>query len=132
MGMSNEEDIELDAVLIGMVGRRLTVGEIITALEMSPTTYYQQRAEGRLVGRDNAAAAARNLGINEVELLLRCGLLNPQVIEEYLEVRRSELPLASSKGKGVTKPRTERTQNRTVRLADRRDANIIRRDSAPL
>jgi hypothetical protein len=84
--MSDERQKQLDAVLIGMAGRRLSVGEIIKALEMSSTTYYQQRADGRLITAENLIKAARNLGLNEVELLVRYGFIDPAAIEEYVEM----------------------------------------------
>ena len=82
---------DLDAVLIGMAGRRLTVGEVIEALEMSSTTYYQQRTENRLITAENLIKAARNLGLNEIELLVGYGLIKPAAIEEYVE-RYSDPP----------------------------------------
>jgi hypothetical protein len=93
--MSDERQKELDAVLIGMAGRRLSVGEIIKALGMSSTTYYQQRADDRLITAENLIKAARNLGLNELELLVRYGFINPAAIADYVEMY----------GAGPTKPR---------------------------
>jgi hypothetical protein len=74
---------DLDAVLTGMVGRRLTVAEIHSALEMPYTTYDAQRKQGRLVSCANLVKAARNLGINEIELLLRYRVISPEAFERY-------------------------------------------------
>jgi len=40
---------QLDAVLSYLAGRRLRMSEILDALEMSRSTYYLQRDEGRLI-----------------------------------------------------------------------------------
>src|SRR4029077_4249661 len=66
---------QLDAVLSYLAGRRLRMSEILDALEMSRSTYYLQRDEGRLVTADNLIRVARNLGLNEVDLLARYELV---------------------------------------------------------
>lgn len=113
------QEKELDAVLIGMVGRRLTVGEIIDALELPSTTYYQQRTEKRLITAENLVRAARNLGINEVELLVAFNLIDPHAIEEYTEVRypgsftearRRGVTVAVARPRPATRARLERAQ----------------------
>jgi hypothetical protein len=84
--MSEKVNTELDAVLIGMTGRRLTVGEIIAALELPSATYYQQRRDNRLISAENLVKAARNLGINELALLVRFKIVSPAAIDEYVEL----------------------------------------------
>lgn len=74
---------DLDAVLTGLVGRRLTVAEVHSALGMPYTTYDAQRKAGRLVACQNLLVAARNLGINEVELLIRYRIISPRAFEGY-------------------------------------------------
>jgi hypothetical protein len=71
---------DLDAVLSGIVGRRLTVAETHAALGVPYTTYRDQRDSGR---SDNLVTIARNLGINEVELLIRYRLIDPDAFEQY-------------------------------------------------
>jgi hypothetical protein len=74
---------DLDAVLSGIVGRRLTVAETHEALEVPYTTYRDQRDSGRLISCDNLVTIARNLGVNEVELLIRYRLISPDAFEQY-------------------------------------------------
>jgi hypothetical protein len=74
---------DLDAVLSGIVGRRLTSAETHEALGVSYTTYRDQRDSGRLISCDNLVTIARNLGINEVELLIRYRLIRPDAFEQY-------------------------------------------------
>jgi hypothetical protein len=81
----DDRDKDLDAVLTGMVGRRLTVAEVHSALGMPYTTYDAQRKEGRLVSCHNLLAAARKLGINEVELLIRYRIISPKAFERYAQ-----------------------------------------------
>jgi hypothetical protein len=79
---------DLDTVLSYLVGRRLSTKEMCAALEMSRTTYYGQRADGRLISADNLIRAARNLGLNEVHLLVRYGLVAASSAVEYTEQLR--------------------------------------------
>jgi hypothetical protein len=74
---------DLDAVLSGIIGRRLTVAEIHQALGVPYTTYRDQRDSGRLISCDNLVTIAHNLGINEVELLIRYRLIDPAAFEQY-------------------------------------------------
>jgi hypothetical protein len=82
--MSDSEK-QLDAVLSYLAGRRLRMSEILDALEMSRSTYYLQRDEGRLITADNLIRAARNLGLNEVDLLARYDLVTIESAAEYVE-----------------------------------------------
>lgn len=74
---------DLDAVLSGIVGRRLTVAETHAALGVPYITYRDQRDSGRLISCDNLVTIARNLGVNEVELLIRYRLIGPDAFEQY-------------------------------------------------
>jgi hypothetical protein len=76
---------QLDTVLSYLIGRRLSTKEICQALEMSRTTYYEQREDGRLISADNLIKAARNLGLNEVDLLVRYDLVAARSAVEYAQ-----------------------------------------------
>lgn len=67
--------VNLAEVLSSLMARRVRVCEIIAALRLSKSTYYEQLEQGRLLSADNLLLAARALGLNPVELLLRCGLI---------------------------------------------------------
>ena len=81
--MSTDADF-LQAKLIGLMGRMISVEELRHALGVPTSTYYDQLKDGRLISRDNIATAAQNLGINEVQLLVTCGLLPRATVEEYI------------------------------------------------
>src|SRR5262249_2786814 len=76
---------QLDTVLSYLIGRRLSTKEICQALEMSRSTYYEQREDGRLICADHLITAARNLGLNEVDLLVRYGMITASSAVEYAE-----------------------------------------------
>jgi hypothetical protein len=86
---------QLDAVLSYLAGRRLRMSEILDALEMSRSTYYLQRDEGRLITADNLIRVARNLGLNEVDLLVRYDLVTIESAAEYVEDTLGYPPMAS-------------------------------------
>lgn len=75
----------LRVLLINMLGRVITVKEMHNAMGLKASTYYGQVREGRLVSLDNLRAAAHSLGINEVYLLVECGLLDRKAAGEYAQ-----------------------------------------------
>ncbi|AVO25557.1 immunity repressor [Mycobacterium phage LaterM] len=84
--MSDDDtDKSLAAVLSYLVGRQLKLRELLEALQMSRTRYYNQAEEGRLITADNLIRAARNLKINEVDLLARYNLISDDAIRAYAE-----------------------------------------------
>ncbi len=105
--MSDSEK-QLDAVLSYLAGRRLRMSEILDALEMSRSTYYLQRDEGRLITADNLIRVARNLGLNEVDLLARYDLVTIESATEYVE---------DTLGYPMVPPRRGVTTAATVRAA---------------
>ncbi|QFG09902.1 immunity repressor [Mycobacterium phage Geraldini] len=83
--MSDDANKSLAAVLSYLVGRQLKLRELLEALQMSRSRYYNQQEEGRLITADNLIRAARNLEINEVDLLARYNLISDDAIREYAE-----------------------------------------------
>jgi hypothetical protein len=96
---------QLDAVLGYLVGRRLSTREVCAALELSRSTYYEQRDQGRLITADNLITAARNLNVNPVDLLVRYGLVPASAAVEYAEEISSTLGVVTR-----TPTRTETKQ----------------------
>jgi hypothetical protein len=82
---SHDDTKHLDAVLGYLVGRRLSIREVCAALELSRSTYYEQRDQGRLISADNLISAARNLDLNPVDLLVRYGLIAASSVVECAE-----------------------------------------------
>ncbi|MGV1006770.1 MAG: hypothetical protein ACOYEV_18855 [Candidatus Nanopelagicales bacterium] len=74
----------LQAKLISVVGRMISVEEMRGALHLATSTYYDQLKERRLITMENVTVAARHLGVNEVYLLVECGLLNRAAVEDYV------------------------------------------------
>jgi hypothetical protein len=60
-------------VLSYLVGRKLTVDDMLAAVERSGSTYCDRQAKGTLTTTDTLLTAAQNLGLNPVDLLLRDG-----------------------------------------------------------
>lgn len=79
---SQPRSVDLAEVLSSLTGRRVRIGEIISALNVGRSTYYEQRDAGRLISADNLLRLAAELEINPVELLLRCGLVSRQAVAE--------------------------------------------------
>lgn len=88
MSQPHDDAEWLRAKLISLLGRMITVEEMRAALGLKQSTYYDQVNEGRLISLDNLKAAARNLNINEVYLLVECGLLDRQAAEDYTAYQR--------------------------------------------
>lgn len=68
--------VDLAGVLSSLTGRKVRIGEIITALNVGRSTYYEQRDEGRLISADNLLRLAAEMDLNPVELMLHCGLVS--------------------------------------------------------
>ncbi|QFG11370.1 immunity repressor [Mycobacterium phage Zavala] len=84
--MSDDDtDKSLASVPSYLVGRQLKLRELLEALQMSRSRYYSQQEEGRLITADNLIRAARNLDINEVDLLARYNLISDDAILAYAE-----------------------------------------------
>jgi len=81
--LANDADL-LQAKLIGILGRMVSVEEMRKSLGLAVSTYYDQVKEHRLITGENLAEAARNLGINHVYLMVECGLIERAAMDEYL------------------------------------------------
>ena len=96
--------MDLSSLLSSLAGRKVRIGEIIAALDLGRSTYYEQRDEGRLVSADNLLRLAAELDLNPIELLLNCGLVEASAV----------IDCADKVGgtKGSTTPRRRRFQRR--------------------
>lgn len=102
--MIDSRPIDLAEVLSLLTGRRVRIGEIIAALNVGRSTYYEQRDEGRLVSADNLLRLAAEMDINPVELLVHCGLVSQRAVD-------AAKPARPETGR-VAEPRTRRFQRR--------------------
>ncbi|MGV0992584.1 MAG: hypothetical protein ACOYB7_10035 [Mycobacterium sp.] len=98
--------IDLPDVLSLLTGRKVRIGEIVTALNVGRSTYYEQRDEGRLTSADNLLCLAQAFDINPIDLLVRCGLVSRDAV------------IDSTIGRADAKPKPKR---RTARLNPRQD-----------
>ena len=85
MPMSGDAEKDLAVVLSYLTGRKLTLEEVLGAVEMSRSTYYDRQAKGTLTTTDTLLTAARNLGLNPVDLLVRYGRIDPDDVADYVE-----------------------------------------------
>lgn len=85
MFRSERRALDLPALLSSLTGRPVRIGEIIEALDLGRSTYYEQRDEGRLISADNMLRLARDMGLNPVELLLHCGLIERDAVIDCAE-----------------------------------------------
>lgn len=82
--MIDDRNRELSAVLSYLVGRQLRTNEIVGALGVSRSTYYQARDEGRLISADNLLRLAEAFGLNPIDLLVRYRLVGEDAVIEYV------------------------------------------------
>lgn len=100
--------VDLTSVLSTLTGRRVRIGEIITALNVGRSTYYEQRDEGRLLSADNLLRLAAEWDLNPVELMMHCGLIDPAAVTD-LAARLDTEPAAAGASRT---PRRKRFQLR--------------------
>jgi len=96
------------------------MSEILDALEMSRSTYYLQRDEGRLITADNLIRVARNLGLNEIDLLVRYELVTIESAAEYVDTLGYP-PMASRRRATTAATARADIARRRPRKAPRRD-----------
>lgn len=109
MFRSERRSVDLSAVLSSLTGRRVRIGEIIDALDLGRSTYYEQRDEGRLVSADNLVRLAAEMSLNPVELMVRCGVIDPDAVTDCAgKVAAGTVANAADRP-----PRTRRFQRRT-------------------
>ncbi|WP_162625519.1 hypothetical protein [Mycolicibacterium llatzerense] len=91
--MSDDHAVRLHAALTELLVRRVTNDEIWTAFGVSESRYDQIVREDSswLLRADRLVEAARQLGVNPVELLFCLGIVNIGEARGFLEKRRREL-----------------------------------------
>lgn len=78
------EDVDRDlAVVLGyLLGRKIRQYELLQALKMSKSTYFEQRKTGKLTQPNNLVHAADAFGLNAVDLLVRYGHVRAEAVTE--------------------------------------------------
>lgn len=119
MPIGGDAEKDLGVVLSYLTGRKLTLDEVLTAVEMSRSTYYDRQAKGTLTTTDTLLTAAANLGLNPVDLLVRYGRIEHRDIHDYLQ----------DSGTGSTAVASVPT--RTARQRSAKISNLRPRHDAP-
>ena len=76
-------------VLPYLVGRPLAATEVYEAFGYRKSAYYKAAREGRLVTADSLIRVAHYLRLNPVDLLVRFGLIAPEMVNEYVASTRA-------------------------------------------
>jgi hypothetical protein len=125
MPMIGDAEKDLALVLSYLTGRKLTLEEVLAAVEMSRSTFYDRQGKGTLTTTDTLLRAARNLGLNPVDLLIRYGRIAPTEVADYVEGEGYPFGLVTARSSTLTSrpEHTERVRAATVaRLQPRTDA----------
>jgi hypothetical protein len=125
MPMGADAEKDLAVVLSYLTGRKLTLDEVLAAVQMSRSTYYDRQAKGTLTTTDTLLTAAQNLGLNPVDLLVRYGRIEESDVADYIgEGAHPSVPLGMTIVR-TTGPPAKKTRNRPVtisKLQPRKDA----------
>ena len=106
---------DFSVVLSYLTGRKLSLDEVLAAVEMSRSTYYDRQAKGTLTNTDTLLTVARNLGLNPVDLLVRFGRIATSDVADYLEVSEDVSSDVSSMAGSVTRAAAPASMTRTTR-----------------
>uniref|UniRef100_A0A5Q5BKS2 Immunity repressor n=2 Tax=unclassified Mycobacterium TaxID=2642494 RepID=A0A5Q5BKS2_MYCSS len=131
MVMSRDAEKDLGLVLSYLTGRKLTLDEVLAAVGMSRSTYYDRQGKGTLTTTDTLLRAARNLDLNPVDLLIRYGRIAPTDVADYLEGEEGDHPFGLT---AATSPNTANPPERTRRRRRRSSLSDLapRPDAPPL
>jgi hypothetical protein len=128
MPMGGDSEKDLAVVLSYLTGRKLTVDEVLTAVQMSRSTYYDRQAKGTLTTTDTLLTAAQNLGLNPVDLLVRYGRIEQSDVAHYIaEGADSSGPFDLMTVRALSPP-AKKTRRRPATMPDLQP----RRESLPL
>ncbi|MFD7247939.1 hypothetical protein ACFV6Y_39080 [Streptomyces massasporeus] len=77
-------DVDRDlAVVLGyLLRRKIRQTELLQALKMSKSTYFEQRKTGKLTQPNNLINAADAFGLNAVDLLVRYAHVRAEAVSE--------------------------------------------------
>jgi hypothetical protein len=112
--MSDDAEKDLGLVLSYLTGRKLTLDQVLAAVGMSRSTYYDRQGKGTLTTTDTLLRAARNLDLNPVDLLIRYGRIAPTDVADYLEGEERPFGLTTATSPTLASP-PERTRRRRRR-----------------
>jgi hypothetical protein len=76
---------DFSVILSNLTGRKLALDDVLAAVEMSRSTFYDRQAKGTLTSTDTLLTAARNLGLNPIDLLVRYGRIAASDVTDYIQ-----------------------------------------------
>jgi transcriptional regulator with XRE-family HTH domain len=117
MSMSGDAEKDLAVVLSYLTGRKLTLEEVLAAVEMSRSTYYDRQAKGTLTTTDTLLKAARNLGLNPVDLLVRYGRIEPSDVADFVEEGVHPFGVTTVRLSTRTSPSVKKPRGRPATIA---------------
>lgn len=126
MVVNRDAEKDLGLVLSYLTGRKLTLDEVLAAVGMSRSTYYDRQGKGTLTTTDTLLRAAKNLRLNPVDLLIRYGRIAPNDVADYLEGEERPFGLTTATSNTPVSPpeRTRRRRRPSV-------SGLTPRDDAP-
>jgi hypothetical protein len=127
MSMGGDAEKDLALVLSYLTGRKLTLDEVLAAVEMSRSTYYDRQTKGTLTSTDTLLTAAQNLGLNPVDLLVRYGRIEPSDVADYIQEGGTRFRAATVTTTRVNPP-ANRPRRKSATIANLRP----RKDAPPL
>lgn len=97
---------DLEVLLSFLLNKQLTQSEVILALGISRSAYYDQKERGTLPSCNNIINAARYFGLNPLDLLVHYGHVTPDEVEQYWSRSNSVLtPDGDGDGRGKSDPK---------------------------
>jgi hypothetical protein len=121
---------QLHAVLTALLGRRVTNKEIWDALGIGKTRYYEivREDSSQLLRADRLIDAARHMGINPVELLVKLGELDTREASDYVNEKMDALKRDMEDMGADVRPLAVLTEERRK---TKRPPKLSRRSDAP-
>ncbi|KUI25926.1 hypothetical protein [Mycobacterium sp. GA-2829] len=114
MVVNRDAEKDLGLVLSYLTGRKLTLDEVLAAVGMSRSTYYDRLGKGTLTTTDTLLRAAKSLHLNPVDLLIRYGRIAPNDVADYLEGEEHPFGLTTATSTTpVRQPERTRRRRRT-------------------
>ncbi|SBS73440.1 conserved hypothetical protein [uncultured Mycobacterium sp.] len=83
MNNDGEHQRDLEVLLSYLLNRRLKSSEVIGALGLSRSAFYDQKERGDLTRPNNLIAAAKYYGINPLHLLVHYGHVTPADVKGF-------------------------------------------------
>jgi hypothetical protein len=98
MADESEGERDLEVLLSYLLNRQLKQTDVIEALGISRSTYYDQKERGDVTNPANLLHAAEHFGLNPLELLMRYGYVGFDDVREVWEALNERPTAPTTKG----------------------------------